>query len=162
LTETGIVCLGSWGLGFLERLVALSRGRATPVRVLVAQPARQGSGSHAVDESDLTTPRVIDIVDFNATTAGPQSSTTIGLLNCAKRSDGIVSGLDVRSNLLGRAYECPIRKFAESQGQRADRFTRVLKLHASWRASSMRSECCGFTGLSTSATFSTQTRGGRK
>lgn len=66
---------------------------------------------------------VVDIVDFNATTAGQriisddQLSSLIQVLN--KYRLGLK---DVEPDILGRAYEYLIRKFAEGSGQSAGEF----------------------------------------
>ncbi|MEM4409666.1 MAG: N-6 DNA methylase [Candidatus Caldarchaeum sp.] len=66
---------------------------------------------------------VIDMVDFNATTAGQRivdDDRLVSLINVLSRHR---LGLnDVEPDILGRAYEYLLRKFAEGQGQSAGEF----------------------------------------
>lgn len=68
---------------------------------------------------------VIDITDFNATTAGQRIvddgrlAALIQVLNNPKYRLGLE---DVEPDILGRAYEYLLRKFAEGQGQAAGEF----------------------------------------
>ncbi|MBI2185133.1 MAG: SAM-dependent DNA methyltransferase [Thaumarchaeota archaeon] len=68
---------------------------------------------------------VIDIVDFNATVSGQRIiddgrlSALIGILSDPRYRLGIN---DVEPDILGRAYEYLLRKFAEGQGQSAGEF----------------------------------------
>ena len=57
--EIAIIGLGSWGLSFLERIVAGARSQWGPIRVHVVEPGTPGSGVYAVDQPDyliLNTP----------------------------------------------------------------------------------------------------------
>jgi type I restriction enzyme M protein len=66
---------------------------------------------------------VIDTVDFNATTAGQPIVDNDRLAALVKTLSQHRLGLrDVQPDLLGRAYEYLIRKFAEGQGQSAGEF----------------------------------------
>jgi type I restriction enzyme M protein len=66
---------------------------------------------------------VIDTVDFNATTAGQPIVDSDRLAALVKTLSQHRLGLrDVQPDLLGRAYEYLIRKFAEGQGQSAGEF----------------------------------------
>ncbi len=66
---------------------------------------------------------VIDTVDFNATTAGQPIVDNSRLAALVKTLGQHRLGLtDVQPDLLGRAYEYLIRKFAEGQGQSAGEF----------------------------------------
>jgi type I restriction enzyme M protein len=66
---------------------------------------------------------VIDTVDFNATTAGQPVVDNDRLAALVKTLSQHRLGLrDVQPDLLGRAYEYLIRKFAEGQGQSAGEF----------------------------------------
>ena len=66
---------------------------------------------------------VIDTIDFNATTAGQPIVDNSRLAALVKTLSQHRLGLkDVQPDLLGRAYEYLIRKFAEGQGQSAGEF----------------------------------------
>ena len=66
---------------------------------------------------------VIDIVDFNATTAGQRIVDDPYLANLVEVLSKHRLGLDeVEPDLIGRAYEYLLRKFAEDQGQSAGEF----------------------------------------
>jgi type I restriction enzyme M protein len=66
---------------------------------------------------------VIDIVDFNATTAGQRIVPDAYLANLVDVLSRHRLGLrDVEPDILGRAYEYLLRKFAEGQGQSAGEF----------------------------------------
>ncbi|MEP0848077.1 MAG: N-6 DNA methylase [Phycisphaerae bacterium] len=90
---------------------------------------RKGLGEHLTDAVRAVArenPRlagVVDVVDFNATTAGQR---IIGDDQIAALVDVLGRqrlGLnDVEPDLLGRAYEYLLRKFAEGQGQSAGEF----------------------------------------
>jgi type I restriction enzyme M protein len=68
---------------------------------------------------------VIDVTDFNATTAGQRIvddrrlGALVGVLNNPEYRLGLD---DVEPDILGRAYEYLLRKFAENQGQSAGEF----------------------------------------
>ncbi|HEX2094912.1 MAG TPA: class I SAM-dependent DNA methyltransferase [Longimicrobiaceae bacterium] len=66
---------------------------------------------------------VIDIVDFNATAAGQRIVDDPYLANLVEVLSKHRLGLDeVEPDLIGRAYEYLLRKFAEDQGQSAGEF----------------------------------------
>ncbi len=66
---------------------------------------------------------VIDLVDFNATTAGQRIVPDEYLSNLVDVLSRHRLGLqDVEPDILGRAYEYLLRKFAEGQGQSAGEF----------------------------------------
>ncbi len=66
---------------------------------------------------------VIDIVDFNATTAGQRIIADAYLATLVDVLSRHRLGLDdVEPDILGRAYEYLLRKFAEGQGQSAGEF----------------------------------------
>jgi type I restriction enzyme M protein len=70
---------------------------------------------------------VIDVTDFNATTAGQRIVDDARLVALVKvlndKDKGYRLGLDdVEPDILGRAYEYLLRKFAEGQGQSAGEF----------------------------------------
>jgi len=76
-----------------------------------------------ITKANLTLQGVIDIVDFNATVSGQRIvddgrlSALIEILN--RHRLGLK---DVEPDILGRAYEYLLRKFAEGQGQSAGEF----------------------------------------
>jgi type I restriction enzyme M protein len=66
---------------------------------------------------------VIDVTDFNATTAGQRIISDEHLHELVQVLNQYRLGLhDVEPDILGRAYEYLLRKFAESQGQSAGEF----------------------------------------
>jgi len=66
---------------------------------------------------------VIDIVDFNATTAGQRIVADAYLARLVDVLSRYHLGLnDLEPDILGRAYEYLLRKFAEGQGQSAGEF----------------------------------------
>jgi len=66
---------------------------------------------------------VIDIVDFNATTAGQRIISDDNLKRLTNELNRHRLGLnDVEPDILGRAYEYLLRKFAEGSGQSAGEF----------------------------------------
>ena len=66
---------------------------------------------------------VIDVTDFNATTAGQRIISDEHLHELVQVLDQHRLGLhDVEPDVLGRAYEYLLRKFAEGQGQSAGEF----------------------------------------
>ena len=89
----------------------------------------KGLGQHLTDAVRAVArenPRlsgVIDIVDFNATTAGQRIVPDEYLANLVNVLSKYRLGLkDVEPDILGRAYEYLLRKFAEGQGQSAGEF----------------------------------------
>jgi type I restriction enzyme M protein len=98
---------------------------------------------------------VIDTVDFNATTAGQAIVDNDRLAALVKTLGQHRLGLqDVQPDLLGRAYEYLIRKFAEGQGQSAGEFytpaevgrimARILDPQPGM---TVYDPCCGSSGL---------------
>jgi type I restriction enzyme M protein len=100
---------------------------------------------------------VIDTVDFNATTAGQRIldddrlRALIGVLGDPRYRLGLK---DVAPDILGRAYEYLLRKFAEGQGQSAGEFytpPEVARLMARildpQPGMSVYDPCCGSAGL---------------
>jgi len=66
---------------------------------------------------------VIDVVDFNETTGGERILSDEVLYNVARILNRMRLGIkDVEPDILGRAYEYMIRKFAEDSGQSAGEF----------------------------------------
>ncbi|HEY8362928.1 MAG TPA: N-6 DNA methylase, partial [Tissierellaceae bacterium] len=66
---------------------------------------------------------VIDVVDFNATAAGQRIIDDPPLAELIQVLSKYRLGLnDVEPDILGRAYEYLLRKFAEGQGQSAGEF----------------------------------------
>jgi type I restriction enzyme M protein len=66
---------------------------------------------------------VIDVTDFNATQAGQRMLDDDRLQSLVQKLSEYRLGLDdVEPDLLGRAYEYLLRKFAEGQGQSAGEF----------------------------------------
>jgi type I restriction enzyme M protein len=98
---------------------------------------------------------VIDVVDFNATAAGQRIVDDQRLAALVQALGKYRLGLDdVEPDILGRAYEYLIRKFAEGQGQSAGEFytprevailmARVLEPEPGL---SVYDPCCGSSGL---------------
>jgi type I restriction enzyme M protein len=98
---------------------------------------------------------VIDVVDFNATAAGQRIVDDQRLAALVQALGKYRLGLeDVEPDILGRAYEYLIRKFAEGQGQSAGEFytprevavlmARLLDPEAGL---SVYDPCCGSSGL---------------
>ena len=107
------------------------------VRFYVPQAARwaaiaqkaTGLGEHLTDATRAVArenPKlqgVIDAVDFNATTAGQRIVDDQRLAALVQTLSQYRLGLDdVEPDILGRAYEYLLRKFAEGQGQSAGEF----------------------------------------
>jgi type I restriction enzyme M protein len=98
---------------------------------------------------------VIDTVDFNATTAGQPIVDNDRLAALVKTLGQHRLGLrDVQPDLLGRAYEYLIRKFAEGQGQSAGEFytppevARIMaRILDPQPGMTVYDPCCGSSGL---------------
>jgi len=100
-----------------------------PARWPVIRQTRAGLGQHLTDavralaRENPELQGVIDMVDFNATAAGQRivdDSRLAALVEVLSRHR---LGLDdVEPDVLGRAYEYLLRKFAEGQGQSAGEF----------------------------------------
>ena len=77
----------------------------------------------AITKANPTLQGVIDIVDFNATVSGQRIIDNARLSTLIEILSQHRLGLkDVEPDLLGRAYEYLLRKFAEGQGQSAGEF----------------------------------------
>jgi type I restriction enzyme M protein len=98
---------------------------------------------------------VIDVVDFNATTAGQRIVDDQRLTALAQVLGRHRLGLkDVEPDLLGRAYEYLLRKFAEGQGQSAGEFytprevgVLMARLLDPQPGMEIYDPCCGSSGL---------------
>src|SRR5712691_6580409 len=98
---------------------------------------------------------VIDVVDFNATTAGQRIVDDQRLAALVQVLNRYRLGLDdVEPDILGRAYEYLLRKFAEGQGQSAGEFytprqvgVLMARLLAPEPGMSVYDPCCGSAGL---------------
>lgn len=98
---------------------------------------------------------VIDVVDFNATTAGQRIVDDQRLAALVQALGKYRLGLDdVEPDILGRAYEYLIRKFAEGQGQSAGEFytprevaVLMARLLDPQPGISVYDPCCGSSGL---------------
>ncbi|WP_442887360.1 type I restriction-modification system subunit M, partial [Caldilinea sp.] len=114
-----------------------ARGQVSLVRFYIPPPARWeairrqtvGLGQYltdAVRSVARENPRlsgVIDMVDFNATAAGQRIISDEHLAALIEVLSRHRLGLeDVEPDILGRAYEYLLRKFAEGQGQSAGEF----------------------------------------
>lgn len=98
---------------------------------------------------------VIDVVDFNATAAGQRIVDDQRLAALVQALGKYRLGLDdVEPDILGRAYEYLIRKFAEGQGQSAGEFYTprqvailMARLLEPQPGLSVYDPCCGSSGL---------------
>ena len=98
---------------------------------------------------------VIDVVDFNATTAGQRIVDDQRLTTLIQVLGRHRLGLhDVEPDLLGRAYEYLLRKFAEGQGQAAGEFYTprevgilMARLLNPQPGMEVYDPCCGSSGL---------------
>ena len=92
-----------------------------PLTVKIGEKLTDAVRALAKENPDLS--GVIDIVDFNATISGERAigetklSTLVEIIS--KHRLGLT---DVEPDILGRAYEYLLRKFAEGQGQSAGEF----------------------------------------
>lgn len=76
---------------------------------------------------------VIDVVDFNATAAGQRIIDDPPLAELIQVLSKYRLGLnDVEPDILGRAYEYLLRKFAEGQGQSAGSSIHLVRWPYSW------------------------------
>jgi type I restriction enzyme M protein len=100
---------------------------------------------------------VIDVTDFNATAAGqrivddPRLAALVQVLNKPEYRLGLD---DVEPDILGRAYEYLLRKFAESQGQSAGEFytprevaVLMARILDPQPGQTVYDPCCGSSGL---------------
>lgn len=100
---------------------------------------------------------VIDVTDFNATAAGQRivdDGRLVALVQVLNNPNYRLGLEDVEPDILGRAYEYLLRKFAEGQGQSAGEFytprevgiimARILDPHPGM---SVYDPCCGSGGL---------------
>lgn len=139
------------------------------VRFYLPEPARWPSiarrttslGEHLTDAVRAVArenPRlqgVIDVVDFNATTAGQRIVDDHRLTALVQVLGRKRLGLhDVEPDLLGRAYEYLLRKFAEGQGQSAGEFYTprevgilMARLLDPQPGMEVYDPCCGSSGL---------------
>jgi type I restriction enzyme M protein len=139
------------------------------VRFFVPEPARwstiarttSGLGEVLTDAVRATAREnqrlagVIDIVDFNATTAGQRMVDDGRLTTLVQVLGRHRLGLDdVEPDILGRAYEYLLRKFAESQGQSAGEFytprevaVLMARILDPQPGESVYDPCCGSGGL---------------
>lgn len=139
------------------------------VRFYLPEPARwpsiarrtSGLGEHLTDAvrgAARENPRlqgVIDVVDFNATTAGQRIVDDQRLTALVQVLGRHRLGLrDVEPDLLGRAYEYLLRKFAEGQGQSAGEFytprevgVLMARLLDPQPGMEIYDPCCGSSGL---------------
>lgn len=123
--------------GSLEMAQTLVESDHTLVRFYLPAPARwpfiakitTGLGEKLTDAVRAVArenPRlsgVIDVTDFNATAAGQRMLADESLRELVQVLGQHRLGLhDVESDILGRAYEYLLRKFAEGQGQSAGEF----------------------------------------
>lgn len=98
---------------------------------------------------------VIDVSDFNATAAGQRIVDDERLATLVGKLSKYRLGLDdVEPDLLGRAYEYLLRKFAEGQGQSAGEFytprevgTLMARVLDPKPGSTVYDPCCGSGGL---------------
>ena len=124
-------------VGSLELAQALVENDRSLVRFYLPEAARWpfiakitlGLGEKLTDAMRLTArenPKlsgVIDVTDFNATTAGQRILADEPLRELVQVLGQHRLGLrDVEPDILGRAYEYLLRKFAEGQGQSAGEF----------------------------------------
>lgn len=139
------------------------------VRFFVPQPARwpviaaklTGLGEHLTDAVRATArenPRlsgVIDVTDFNSTAAGQRIVDDGRLAALVQILSKHRLGLDdVEPDILGRAYEYLLRKFAEGQGQSAGEFytprevaVLMSRLLDAQPGQTVYDPCCGSGGL---------------
>lgn len=81
--------------------------------------------TRAVAKANPSLSGVVDITDFNATAAGQRivdDGHLAALIQVLSSPDYRLGLDDVEPDILGRAYEYLLRKFAESQGQSAGEF----------------------------------------
>lgn len=98
---------------------------------------------------------VIDVIDFNATTAGQRIIDAQPLADLIQVLSKYRLGLkDVEPDILGRAYEYLLRKFAEGQGQSAGEFYTprevgilMAKILEPKPGMTVYDPCCGSGGL---------------
>ncbi|SFE28297.1 type I restriction enzyme M protein [Thermoanaerobacter thermohydrosulfuricus] len=98
---------------------------------------------------------VIDVIDFNATTAGQRIIDDQPLADLIQVLSKYRLGLkDVEPDILGRAYEYLLRKFAEGQGQSAGEFYTprevgilMAKILEPKPGMTVYDPCCGSGGL---------------
>jgi len=164
--EVAKLAKGCGGEEMVERLLAKDHSL---VRFYIPPKARwatlakltQGMGERLTDAARSIArenPKlqgVIDIVDFNATTAGQRVVSDDKLKELVDVLGRHRLGLsDVEPDIIGRAYEYLLRKFAEGSGQSAGEFytprevailmARILDPHA---GAEIYDPCCGSGGL---------------
>lgn len=156
-------------LGDLTAAARLAEQDHALVRFYLPEPARwpsiarktTGLGEYLTDVVRAVArenPRlqgVIDIVDFNATTAGQRIVDDQRLKSLVQVLGRHRLGLrDVEPDILGRAYEYLLRKFAEGQGQSAGEFytprevgVLMARLLEPQPGMEIYDPCCGSSGL---------------
>jgi type I restriction enzyme M protein len=156
-------------LGDLEAAASLVDDDHALVRFYLPDLARwptiarrtTGLGEHLTDAVRAVArenPRlqgVIDVVDFNATAAGQRIVDDQRLVALVQVLGRHRLGLgDVEPDLLGRAYEYLLRKFAEGQGQSAGEFYTprevgilMARLLVPQPGMEIYDPCCGSSGL---------------
>ena len=100
---------------------------------------------------------VIDVTDFNATAAGQRivdDARLAALVQVLNKPEYRLGLDDVEPDILGRAYEYLLRKFAESQGQSAGEFytprevaVLMARMLDPQPGQSVYDPCCGSVGL---------------
>ena len=152
-----------------EKTLSLVEDDHKLVRFYIPQPARWpaiatktvGLGEHLTDAVQAVArenPRlqgVIDVVDFNATTSGQRNVSDQHLAALIQTLSKHRLGLDdVEPDILGRAYEYLLRKFAEGSGRSAGEFytprqVAVLMSHLLEPTPGLEiyDPCCGSGGL---------------
>jgi type I restriction enzyme M protein len=100
---------------------------------------------------------VIDVTDFNATTAGQRivdDGRLTALVQVLNKPEYRLGLEDVEPDILGRAYEYLLRKFAESQGQSAGEFytprevaVLMARILDPQPEQTVYDPCCGSSGL---------------
>lgn len=109
----------------------------------------------AVSKQNPRLEGVIDVTDFNATTAGQRIVDDERLASLVGKLSKYRLGLDdVEPDLLGRAYEYLLRKFAEGQGQSAGEFYTprevailMARILSPEPGATIYDPCCGSGGL---------------
>lgn len=113
---------------------------------------------------------VIDIVDFNATISGQRIVEDTRLSNLIETLSRHRLGLkDVEPDILGRAYEYLLRKFAEGQGQSAGEFFTpkevgwlIARLLRPEQGQTVYDPACGSAGLLVKAQLTVKEKAGNE
>ena len=157
--------------GSVETTLKLVQQDHKLVRFFLPQKARwptiaqktTGLGEHLTDAMRSVArenPRlqgVIDVTDYNATTAGQRivdDGRLVSLVQVLNNPDYRLGLDDVEPDILGRAYEYLLRKFAEGQGQSGgEQFTPrevgivIAKILDPQPGMTVYDPCCGSGGL---------------